>query len=506
MAGPAPRRVQAVLLCGAAAALAAAAQAAELGWSLGSRSPLLWGAAGLAGVAAVALLWLAAVRAPQTAQWYDRVRCRWELESTRPEPPALAQAGRRLTAIALVAAACNLTLSLRIADDPADDDQGAYLGTAAAIAAQGAGGFGKSLWTGAFAEANRHPLYLAALALHPSETFGRGLACLCGALAWGLAVYAAQRRCGWLAAGLFAAVCAVNASWLFHSTRVYCESLLMLTSLAAWLALIPLTSVPRTSGDSTTPAGYATRPSLVAGGWLGLAWLTKATGLLLWAGAIVAVCMGIVRQRTRSSAARVLYHCACLSVAFLVVGSPLLVRNLRRFGNPFYNVNSQLLFVDAYSDPEELAAVRSTGVAAREYWRTHSLADLLRREGAGLVWETYILVRSLGPAPLDDARVLVGLPVVGLCLIGLISTAGLPARLTLTWTLLLWVVFAWYTPIAAGERFLAPVLLPLLLTASAGGAQVLRGWLGDSPAAARGLIVAGLVWCAGWTIAIAAAW
>ena len=47
-------------------------------------------------------------------------------------------------------------------------------------------------------------------------------------------------------------------------------------------------------------------------------------------------------------------------------------------------------------------------------------------------------------------------------LAGLLAETGPARRLYLIWMLLFWLAFAWYLPIAAGERFLMPLLLPTL--------------------------------------------
>ena len=141
---------------------------------------------------------------------------------------------------------------------------------------------------------------------------------------------------------------------------------------------------------------------------------------------------------------------ACALAGFSIVGSPLIARNVQRFGNPFHNLNSLLLFADRYEDlPNMVERGLTTGAAAQEFWQAHSLGDLARREAGGLVWEAFIIVRSLGPAPLDDARVLFGLP------LALLAAAGMAARrapadgLLLIWGVICWGMFAWYVPIAA---------------------------------------------------------
>ncbi|MCA9055234.1 MAG: hypothetical protein KDA75_15445, partial [Planctomycetaceae bacterium] len=257
------------------------------------------------------------------------------------------------------------------------------------------------------------------------------------------------------------------------STRVYAESLLMLCSLGAWISAGRLLDVERPASHASESHRSGVALASITGGLLALAWLAKGTGLLLLAGTLAAVLVAAVRSSPTAGWRRGLVRCVLILTAFVAVGSPLLIRNLRRFGSPFYNVNSQLLFVDEYADPAALAAEQTTSEAARGYWATHTVGQMLWREAHGCVWETYILLRSLGPAPLDDGRILFGFPIGLLALLGLLTSPRFPGKLTGVWTLLLWLMFAWYVPIAAGERFLIPLLIPLLLAAAVGMARLL---------------------------------
>jgi hypothetical protein len=183
--------------------------------------------------------------------------------------------------------------------------------------------------------------------------------------------------------------------------------------------------------------------------------------------------------------------------AFLVVSSPLLVRNVRRFGQPFYNVNSLLLFADRYEDFDDLIeAGATTSEAARQYLATHSTGAMLRREASGLVWELFIILRSLGPAPLDNSRILFGIPLALVALAVACIDRGPQHRLLLTWGLLHWLVFAWYVPIAAGERFILPLLVPILVTAADGLVRLAH----DSTAFERKLPGLAAAWCVGWAV------
>jgi hypothetical protein len=117
---------------------------------------------------------------------------------------------------------------------------------------------------------------------------------------------------------------------------------------------------------------------------------------------------------------------------------------------------------------------------------------MARREASGLVWELFIMLRSLGPAPLDDSRILFGIPIAGLAIAVAWSQRRWEHGLLLVWCLGFWVVFAWYVPIAAGERFILPILAPLLVLAA-------EGILRLAPQQRSGAVLwAGGLWSVAW--------
>src|SRR5690606_28434417 len=76
--------------------------------------------------------------------------------------------------------------------------------------------------------------------------------------------------------------------------------------------------------------------------------------------------------------------------------------------------------------------------------------------------------------PLDDARVLFGLP---LALCAVVAVVAHPRRehgLLAAWLAVCLPLFAWYIPVAAGERFPLPLLAPLLMLAADGIVRLMR--------------------------------
>jgi len=196
---------------------------------------------------------------------------------------------------------------------------------------------------------------------------------------------------------------------------------------------------------------------------LGGAYLTKATGLLFLAGAAV-WCLASRPARRRLW---------LLVAAFIVVALPLLVRNVLVYGNPFYSYNTRFLFADSY-DAGVQAGYDGLWSAAQAYAASHSVIELAARFFGGLGWELHIMLRSLGPAGLGPARTLAGLLVAALACIGLMRSEPTARLLVLVWTAISLVMFGWYVPIAAGDRFVLP-LVPIWLAYAGEGAAAVLG-------------------------------
>jgi len=386
--------------------------------------------------------------------------------------------GRTLLFVSAVTYVVLLARFLPLNQTPHGDDQQAFLSVASEIRDRGGPpGLIRDLYSGEFSEANRHPLYLSLLSLSPDFASGKRLSMVIGCLSLLILAAMVARRFGLPTAGLFAVLLVTNKTFLLFSTRVVCEGLLLLLCGAAWLLTIPVSAddVANRSRRAESLPGVESSTTLRVwqtiwiGLLLGLAWLTKGSGLLLVFGTIAAIILSeLCVRRIAQSRRRLLLLLAILTVTFCVTASPLLVRNMRRFGQPFYNVNSQLLFADRFVDPVQLAAEKTTRQAASDYFASHSLGDVFYREASGLVWETFIVLRSLGPSPLDESRFVFGIVILLSGIVGLASDPRLPRTLTVLWIGIFLFVFAWYVPIAAGERFVLPLLVPLLVSASNG--------------------------------------
>jgi len=154
---------------------------------------------------------------------------------------------------------------------------------------------------------------------------------------------------------------------------------------------------------------------VVAGGLIGLAFLTKGSGHLLWLPLLVTAFAAHRRQLWR----RPLLYAA--AAGFLVTASFLLIRNVKLWGSPFYNVNAAEVWLDRWRDA---LVMRMTPERAQLglgwYLRHHSLADLGLKLGRGFgeVVGLFVYTAGFGAANVP-VRVATGLGVLALAVLGL---------------------------------------------------------------------------------------
>ena len=484
-----PRIVRCFLAVVGTFAWLCAAVVIQQGLLIGSRSPLLWGTAAtglLAGLGA----WGASLRMSHSQIETAQRQLAAFLDQDQPvsEDTVSRLWGGRLVVCGGLLFAINTVWVSRHQDTPDDDDQGAFLITAREIHARGGiTQLWSDLWSGRFEESNRHPLLLAIQSLHPTDSFARAASIALAGVTFGITLALVWHRLGPLTAGLLSVLLATNGAWLYHAPRMVCESLLTGLAGLLWLMFYP----PREPVQSETSPPLKWQRSLWAGGLAGLVYLTKGTGLLLFAGAGLAF---LVMSVTPSSQRRHwLAALASFTLAFVVVASPLLVRNAIRFGSPTYNINSYLLWVDTYESPNDMAEKMTLQGARATYLATHTPLDMLKREATGLAWEAFIGLRTLGPAPWNDSRLLFGVPLFVLGLLGLSQTPQFPAWVLILWTGIVWGAMAWYVPIAAGDRFVMPLLIPWL-TLAANGLVRISHTTSDASSANRRIAIIALLW------------
>lgn len=420
-------------------------------------------AVGLTG-AGFALLAILPIAWPQ---WLSLQVDHWRARLSQPGLPIEQRSLRNVALVACVAGGFLWWQRWHQPTNLNETDQGAYLATASEYHERG--GIPtviRDLFSGRYTDANRHPLYPALLSLRPTITWGKLLSAF-GVLASLVIILAISRsrECSTFPP-LFLLFAAVNSSLAETAAMIGCESWVMIWMTLAW-SLVRCNEDVR-STDSAEPL------TLVQGhfGWigalLGLAWLTKGTATPL-----AALTAGWwIAQRYRAGWRSIAISLAAFAAGWAIVASPLLVRNSIRFQSPLHNANTWLLFVDQFEDPQALSERISLRQAASDYLATHSLPELVRRESSGIVWETVIALRVLGGGEKTSIRVLSGAIIAALALFGVLMQPRPSSILVLVWSLGMFPLFAWYVPIAAGDRFVSP-LVPFWLALASHGAGCL---------------------------------
>ena len=202
----------------------------------------------------------------------------------------------------------------------------------------------QALFTGAWTEDNRNPLYLAVLSLvagrdHGFHTRARVLTIVLGVVALVAWWRVARRRVGPRAALILAAFLAVSECFIDYSGRESCEPLLLFFWALSVGAILDGLERPRRW--------------LAAGAYAGLAQLDKGSGVFL------VFCFGVALLLWRGWRALRDPWAWGMGLAFLAAASPLLVRNARVYGSPLHHWNSRLLWIDRLPDYAEIYAPRA---------------------------------------------------------------------------------------------------------------------------------------------------
>ena len=344
--------------------------------------------------------------------------------------------------------------------DPTHSDPAAFLRFAEEV--RGFGGpveLVKQLYNGQYTQANQHPLLIGILSLNPTLTFAKSISLFAGFGTLILVLLHVYKKHGIWPATLVITLLSTNYAFVYFASLATCESLLILIVTGVWVLL-----------DWRSLNPISMRRWFFIGALLGLAYLTKGTAPIFLAG-IVAGCFATywttaesssIKQRLVSSLIPVLVVC----VGWVVVAHPLLIRNVKVYGDPLYSANQTFFYMDSFpggADPfGQVAALGTPAEIRADYLETHSLADMTNRAVTGTGWQSYIFIRSLGPTPLDDSRVLFGIIFLLLAGLSLLHESTAIKTTLVIWIALSLLLFGWYIPIAVGPRFMAP-LLPLLL-------------------------------------------
>lgn len=251
---------------------------------------------------------------------------------------------------------------------------------------------------------------------------------------------------------------ALSCDFLDHSTFPACEPLFMVWLILAWgFGLRWL------KGEG---GGWA------AGAFAGLAYLTKGSGLFL----LPLFVLGALWKRFRLKTPARLWG---VLIAFLLVASPLILRNILGYGSPLHDPYSACLWLDRWEDWDAV----TTGVMPRptlwSYLHTHSAGDIVGRVFAGCSGVIGTLAgKTLALGTVSIAGVVLGGLLLALAVVGLATDRD---RLRRGWTTLMLAIFlvptVWFFPVVPGSRFVLILAPILVLYAALGATPLLRSGL-----------------------------
>jgi 4-amino-4-deoxy-L-arabinose transferase-like glycosyltransferase len=355
--------------------------------------------------------------------------------------------------------------------DPAYQDTSSFLEGALFIKEHGGiARFVTMSLNGEYKIANQHPLYLLIL----STVASRGLSFFPMAKAITLAIgllfllvlwLVARDLYGQSTAYVATVLMAFNTSLLNRATHVTVEPLLLLCVVAAWYFMV------KGLEDN--------RQWVWAGLWSGLAYMSKATGMFLIPIFVIATFCFLRWRMLRNR------YFWLFFLAFGLVSSPLILRNVRVYGAPVHEtVNSRVPWMDSKVELSEKYALsvnwRMQTYAGDNlptmgsYLRSHSPSVIVVRFVNGVMGEGKLLLHALSISPLTrHMSAAVGLLLFTLFVFGLARDRASKGRLyTVVALPIFFVPFAWYYQITPSPRWIMPLVPLILIHASVGIVQL----------------------------------
>ncbi len=223
-------------------------------------------------------------------------------------------------------------------------DEPDYLVGAMKIDQYGGGSkFISYLVTGSYTESRKHPFYMFLLSFFESKgleffVYSKYFNFFTGAILLSLSFFALKRMFNYLASLYFVFILALNEQILSETSLVVPDNLMMLlVLLTCYFYYLGFEAKEKKRTYFWKKRTYFWVFGSI---FSALTYLTKPNGIFL----ISSFCLASIILLKKSIFRSKSFYVAIIT--FLLIVSPLLVRNIKLYGNPFYNNNVSLLWIE----------------------------------------------------------------------------------------------------------------------------------------------------------------
>jgi hypothetical protein len=263
--------------------------------------------------------------------------------------------------------------------------------------------------------------------------------------------------------------------FLYRAGIVQAELLFYFLSFFAFVCLVRMLTAPRWW------------LSILSGGTVGLAYLTKASmlpALPLWGAVFVAQTIWQLPGRTENRIQKIWRRIGLLLLVigtFCVVVFPYIQTSKKLYGHYFYNVNSTfymwcdswpeaVAFTQIYNDPKGRRELPAEGIpSAGKYWREHSLRQIAQRLAHGIAtlctrsakvtgYYKFVLAFAVTGALLTWRR--------RATVTRFIANRAFAAIFCVLFFFAYLLLYAWYGAIITDSRFVLALFLPFIFVGS----------------------------------------
>ena len=352
---------------------------------------------------------------------------------------------------------------------PSFEDTGTYLEGALLIKENGGiGNFIDMCLSGKYKAAEQHPLYLIILSTFASRDLSFFPTSQLVTLSVGLIViiclfFISRNVFDGIVPFLATFLLSLNGSFLFRSSNVAVETVLILLLMISWYFMVRGLDKER----------YW----LISGLAGGLAYMTKGSGLFL----IPIFIFSTLYNR----GIKVLKHknFYLFFLMFLIPCLPWIIRNIIVYGKPIYEgINSHTVWLESWGEisrPEynlianwkELNYTWSSLPTMSTYINTHTLYEIVKRFLYGAKDELALVFKTMNMVFNPTGGYIVGITLSIIAFFGMLKDENRNRVVYAATTFLIFFVpFSWYYPVDHHDRFITP-LLPIFCLYAAFGIQ-----------------------------------